>query len=667
MTILSRTSPSPASAPVRAALKSDQGLSLLFLISGFAALIYQIVWQRVLFTAFGVNIESVTLIVAVFMFGLGVGSLIGGWLSRCLPNHVLRLFLACELLIGVFGLASLPLIKAVTALAIHGSLFTIGVTTYALLCVPTIFMGATLPLLVTYLNRRLHSVGRSVAWLYFVNTAGSALACFATVDVLFVFFGQQTTVVIAAFLNFLVAGLAFLLVRRLAARPTVASESRSLDQSRDRAPSRVSFPLVLLLAAASGYLALSQEMLWMRAIGFATGDRAHVFGHVLGCVLAGIALGSLWARKFIQRGPDACLKFAAVMLAVSSILYYLSLPLTAELLTLSPVGIVAGFIFVGLVAFLTGGIFPALCHYAIRSGPAVGFPLSWIYFANIVGSTAGPLLTGFVLLNVFTLEQNVLALTLLGIALAGMLILAIALERRAAIAGALMAAGLVVLLAHPRTYAHLLEKLQYKTDYAANLSFKYVVQNRSGTVTVVPGPPDVICGGGMYDGMFNTDALDDSNMIRRAYMVAALHREPRDILEIGLSSGSWARVMADHEAVQKMTIVEINAAYPDVVHHYPEIATVLSDPKVTLVFDDGRRWLNRHPDERFDFILMNTTYHWRSMLTNLVSADFLHLCKAHLKPGGVIYYNTTEAEDVAYTTARTFKHVVRYKNFVAGS
>jgi spermidine synthase len=85
------------------------------------------------------------------------------------------------------------------------------------------------------------------------------------------------------------------------------------------------------------------------------------------------------------------------------------------------------------------------------------------------------------------------------------------------------------------------------------------------------------------------------------------------------------------------------------------------------VFDDGRRWLNRHPDEKFDFILMNTTYHWRSMLTNLVSADFLQLCKAHLKPGGVIYYNTTEAEDVAYTTAQMFQHVVRYNNFVAGS
>src|SRR5438093_222678 len=86
-------------------------LSCLFLISGFAALIYQIVWQRALFTAFGVNIESITTVVAVFMFGLGVGALVGGKLSQRWPNRLPQLFLLCELAIGAFGLVSLPLIK----------------------------------------------------------------------------------------------------------------------------------------------------------------------------------------------------------------------------------------------------------------------------------------------------------------------------------------------------------------------------------------------------------------------------------------------------------------------------------------------------------------------------------------------------------------------------
>src|SRR5437588_9963369 len=97
-------SPAPA--------RSTDALTSLFLVSGFAALIYQIVWQRVLFTALGVNMESVTIIVSVFMFGLGVGSLVGGALSRRFPRRLPQLFLLCEVAIGAFGVISLPLMKA---------------------------------------------------------------------------------------------------------------------------------------------------------------------------------------------------------------------------------------------------------------------------------------------------------------------------------------------------------------------------------------------------------------------------------------------------------------------------------------------------------------------------------------------------------------------------
>ncbi|HIE69724.1 MAG TPA: hypothetical protein EYP98_05890, partial [Planctomycetes bacterium] len=80
-----------------------------------------------------------------------------------------------------------------------------------------------------------------------------------------------------------------------------------------------------------------------------------------------------------------------------------------------------------------------------------------------------------------------------------------------------------------------------------------------------------------------------------------------------------------------------------------------------------RRWLVRNPDRKFDFILMNTTFHWRSQITNLVSDEFLQLAKRHLKPGGVIYYNTTNAAAIPYTAAMVFKHVTTYGNFVAAS
>ncbi len=198
--------------------------------------------------------------------------------------------------------------------------------------------------------------------------------------------------------------------------------------------------------------------------------------------------------------------------------------------------------------------------------------------------------------------------------------------------------------------------------------YKYVNENRHGIITVSTSPKgDILWGGGVYDGMFTTDPVLDANGIKRAYMVAALHPNPQTVLEIGLASASWARVLAQYPPVSKITVVEINPGYLDIIKHYPEQATILSDPRITIHIDDGRRWLKRNPSAKFDFMLQNTTWHWRSHATNLLSADYFQLCKSHLNPGGVLYANTTECADVFYTAANVFKHVVRYKNFVAAS
>jgi hypothetical protein len=191
----------------QAALSSHGYLAFLFLISGLAALIYQIVWQRALFAAFGVNVESVTVIVSVFMFGLGIGSLLGGILAQRFPERAPFLFLLAELTIGAFGLASLPLIDAVTSRALHTSLSSMALATFVLLCLPTMLMGATLPILVGHLNRRYRSVGKSVGVLYCVNTIGSAAACFLTADFIFALAGARVAVFVAAAANVAVGAL----------------------------------------------------------------------------------------------------------------------------------------------------------------------------------------------------------------------------------------------------------------------------------------------------------------------------------------------------------------------------------------------------------------------------------------------------------------------------
>ena len=185
-------------------------LLALFFLSGFAALLYQVVWQRVLFSVYGIDITSVTVIVTVFMLGLGVGSLAGGALSRRMARKALPLFAVLEAGIGLFGFFSLPLFDLVTEHTLALSRVATGLVAFGLLLVPTTLMGATLPLLVSHATARSHNVGKSVGALYFANTLGAALGAAGASLLLLGLFGLSTTVHAAAAINvLLVAGVWF--------------------------------------------------------------------------------------------------------------------------------------------------------------------------------------------------------------------------------------------------------------------------------------------------------------------------------------------------------------------------------------------------------------------------------------------------------------------------
>src|SRR5438876_7672174 len=150
----------------------------LFFCSGMPALIYQIVWQRALFAIYGVNSESVAVVVSAFMIGLGLGSLLGGWLSTKLPRHAILLFGMAEFCIAIFGLVSLRIFHWAASHSAGAPLHSVVFFSLALLLVPTVCMGATLPLLADRLVRSSRTVGYSVGLLYFANTFGSAFACY---------------------------------------------------------------------------------------------------------------------------------------------------------------------------------------------------------------------------------------------------------------------------------------------------------------------------------------------------------------------------------------------------------------------------------------------------------------------------------------------------------
>lgn len=186
----------------------------LFFASGAAALVYQIAWQRMLYALFGVDLESVTVIVSVFMFGLGAGALLGGQVADRFPLRLLTIFAAAELCIGAYGFISPQLIGAAgSALAAGGDEFT-ALASFSILVVPTILMGATLPILVAHLNATDHHVGSAVGMLYYANTLGASVGAVLAGFVLLQEFGLAGSVRAAAALNSAVALVAMLAFRR---------------------------------------------------------------------------------------------------------------------------------------------------------------------------------------------------------------------------------------------------------------------------------------------------------------------------------------------------------------------------------------------------------------------------------------------------------------------
>ena len=203
--------PSPPNSPATGRFAiSRPVLYAIFFLSGVSALIYQLCWQRSLLTVFGSNVESAAIVVSSFMVGLGVGSLVGGRVSECPRIPLLLAFSVAEFAIGLCGVFSLDVFKAAGAAVSGGSLLQTGAVCFGLLLVPTLFMGSTLPLLVTHHVRSMKSVGRSVSWLYFVNTLGASAGCLVAALLCLAFLGMKATVMIAASLNILAALLMFL-------------------------------------------------------------------------------------------------------------------------------------------------------------------------------------------------------------------------------------------------------------------------------------------------------------------------------------------------------------------------------------------------------------------------------------------------------------------------
>lgn len=416
------------------------------------------------------------------------------------------------------------------------------------------------------------------------------------------------------------------------------------------------------LSLCTGLLSLSQEILWVRFTGFAYKVAPQAFGVVLGLYLLGIAIGA-GIGKHLCRGNRNLFNTAGVLLLIAAGLD-MTLPwMTAGAFAFGPVfgGIVLA-LSVMTTALIKSKIFPIAHHLgSSNSGGRIGSSVSKVYFANIVGSTLGPLLTGFILLQAFTLQQCFMLMAGLTLATAFFCFAAGGSVRSLWLIPASVASALALMLLP----GNLIRTMAENTGEIKG-PFKAAIENRYGIIHVLSASDgdDYVFGGNAYDGRINIDFMRNSNWICRLYMLAAVRPEPRRVLVIGMSAGSWTRVVSAFPGVEKIDVVEINPGYLELVSRYDELKPLLTDPRLTIHFDDGRRWLKRNPNETYDLVVMNTTFHWRAYTTLLLSREFLDILKPHMSPGAVLAYNSTYSPDVYNTAAQAFNHVWAYGNFV---
>jgi predicted membrane-bound spermidine synthase len=438
--------PSSRVRPVR------RGLILaLFVGSGAAGLVYQVVWSRELVLVFGNTTQAVATIVTAFMAGLGFGSLIGGrWANR--SRQPLRLYGALELGVAVFAVL-LPFAFDDLAEVYRGAYpglvdNTLGLTAVrfalalAAVAPATFLMGATLPLLVRYLVRTLDEAGARLGELYAANTAGAVAGTVIAGFVLIEFFGLRLTSYVAVALN-LLAGTGALVLSRLASGPlhspsavggepgrddldaTDTRASRSIEppsladdagrdgQARqdDAASEGVRLApqwAILLATFVSGFVSLALEVLWTRMLAEGTGSSIYIFTTILAIFLAGIAIGSAIYRRWSNPGRERAATLG-VCLGVVGILAQATVVLGSSVVGTVPF-VVRTVVVLLPATILMGYAFPLTGRLITPTARAAGGSVGLLYASNTAGSILGSFSAAFVLAGTLGTNGSVLLL-----------------------------------------------------------------------------------------------------------------------------------------------------------------------------------------------------------------------------------------------------------------
>ena len=660
-------------------------LSALFFLSGATALIYQVLWLRLLGLILGVTVYAASTVWAVFMAGLAVGSLIGGWAADRVRRPLVW-FGVAEALIGVTAIATPAGLAALQGAydGIHGAFggslagLTVmrALVAFLVLLVPSVLMGTTLPLVVRSSVLRAEHLGGRSGVLYATNTAGAIAGSLAAGLVLIPRFGIAAAFAIAAGLNALVAVLAVAAGRRPVPRAEFEAEAAAAVSSAGEptpATGRRLAPVVLGVFALSGFVSLGLEVVWFRVLTLFLRPTVYGYSLMLAAVLAGIALGSYAAAPFLRRRPHypwtlvlIVLEAGIAVAGLASFLVVRELPrivaAAAPVVSRAVGDYLAYQVIVSAAVILPtmllfGAAFPIGLHVwtAARAGDggSIAGKVGVFYALNVAGAIVGSLGAGFVLLPLYGSLGAMLILTALS-ALGALALLAVApgpLGRRAV--GGLVMVAAVALVARVTP-----DPMQ------AFLDQRYRGQRivwRAEAVQATVSVHEEGAGRRSLNVSGNHQASTEAGMLathrRIGHLPMAVHPEARDALVIGLGGGATAGAVSQHAGVT-VDVVELSREVATAADRYfSEVNfAVLKQPNVRLHVDDGRNFLSL-TDRRYDVITADVILPIHAGAGNLYSAEYFRLARRALKPGGMVLQWVAGTEAEYKLIARTFLSV----------
>ena len=690
---------------------------------------YEVVWVRSLSLIFGGTHLAVTTVLSVFMGGLALGSFLIGKRVDTIKNP-LRFYGLLEIGIALFAGLFIILMKIYPDLYVflvrgkENSNFYLSfirvLFAFVSLIAPTTLMGGTLPVLTRFVSKHPEKLATRLAFLYGFNTLGAVAGTTAAGFLLLRFYSVSTTLIIAIVINSLIGLVSILLPHPLTAMPDhrktagedagvrPVEKSLSPPSELDEFDNRFAYRLVLLGIGVSGFCALGYEVLWTRILTLTIGTSVYGFTIMLATFLTGIALGSQTYALLLRLVPTAdsdtrkqvgafgIVQFVIGISALVITYYIRDLPvhsialheffLNRGLSVFSArqwANLSLAFCYMVVPAFFMGLAFPIAGKVNAIYRKGIGHAVGNVLAFNTVGAILGSAISGYFMIYVFGIERSLQLLIVINIGLGLQVIFSIQRIKPLnwAVAG-LTAAALVVLIFNPdafrmwdRKYFAIFRNNQpeafntpeRKKDALENTEVLFYHEGIDSTISsikVIGGIQAVQVNGKVVA----SSALRDRQcQLTLGHLPMLLHKNPRKVLVVGLGTGMTLGATSVHPGVEELTLAEIE---PNVIGAARTFAAynnhVLDNPKLKIVFNDGRNFLMTTP-ERFDVITADPIHPWTQGSGYLYTTEYFKIASAHLSPGGImcqwlpIYeLSLDNLKSVVKTFSQNFKYTMAW-------